>query len=73
MAAEDQSALDTVRQIEWQASLLCEALHADFNLEERELTIPQRVACMVTDCKSLYELLLSPTGTSSDREANFDA
>ena len=74
LAAEGQGGLNCAREVQWASAVLAAMWMPEFSLEKHLEQACEVVAkALVTDCKSLYDLLLSPTGTSSDREANFDA
>ena len=54
-------------------AMLCEALYGDaFSLEEREVHIRERVACVVTDCKSLYDAVRQTTPSLSEKGTIID-
>eukprot|EP00435_Cladocopium_sp_Y103_P029371 s1599_g7.t1 len=74
LAAESQSMVNATGTLEWTALLLAEALDGPFDVRNFETMLKRRPPVVVTDCKSLFDHLISVSSPTSveDRRTSID-
>lgn len=74
LAAESQSLAIASGTVEWLSLLLSEVLHGPLNLRDSHSVIQRVAPILVTDCKSLYDNIQSPSSPTSvsDRRTSID-
>ena len=74
MAAESQSMAVATGTVEWLLMLMAEVLDGSFPMSQCRTVLNRRKPIIVTDCKSLYDHLLSPSAPTAieDRRTSID-
>eukprot|EP00435_Cladocopium_sp_Y103_P055765 s362_g18.t1 len=74
LAAEAQSMVNATGTLEWMSLLLSEAIDGPFDVRNYEAVLSLRKPVVVTDCKSLYDHLISMSSPTSveDRRTSID-
>ena len=74
LAAEAQSMVSATGTLEWTSLLLSEAIDGPFDVRNYEEVLRRRKPVVVTDCKSLYDHLISVSSPTSveDRRTSID-
>ena len=74
LAAEAQSMVNATGTLEWMTLLLSEALDGPFDVRNYEAVLSRRKPVVVTDCKSLYDHLISVSSPTAveDRRTSID-
>ena len=74
LAAESQAMATASGTVEWMCLLLHEIMHGPFDVRESKQVLQQHCPILVTDCKSLYDHLQSPSSPTAveDRRTSID-
>lgn len=74
LAAESQAMATATGTAEWLSLLLCEAIDGPFELRKAREVLQHRRPIIATDCKSLFDHLISPSSPTSieDRRTSID-
>eukprot|EP00435_Cladocopium_sp_Y103_P060613 s808_g22.t1 len=74
LAAEAQSMVSATGTLEWTSLLLSEALDGPFDVRTYEAVLRRRKPVVITDCKSLYDHLISVSSPTAveDRRTSID-
>ena len=74
LAAESQSMSIATGTVEWMSLILTECLDGSFSMHECRDMLARRPPLIVTDCKSLYDHLTSPSAPTAveDRRTSID-
>ena len=74
LAAEAQSMVSATGTLEWTSLILSEALDGPFDVRTYEAVLRRRTPVVVTDCKSLYDHLVSVSSPTAveDRRTSID-
>ena len=74
LAAESQAMATATGTAEWLSLLLCEAIDGPFELRKAREVLQHRRPIVATDCKSLFDHLISPSSPTSieDRRTSID-
>eukprot|EP00435_Cladocopium_sp_Y103_P017847 s883_g4.t1 len=74
LSAEAQAMSSATGTLEWTSLLLAEALDGSFPVRDFEMMLKRRPPMVVTDCKSLYDHLISVSSPTSvdDRRTSID-
>lgn len=74
LGAESQAMSTATGTVEWLSLLLAETLDGPFDVRSYQQVLSKRPPIVVTDCKSLYDHLISPSSPTSveDRRTSID-
>jgi hypothetical protein len=74
LAAKAQSMVSATGTLEWTSLLLSEAIDGPFDVRTYEAVLRRRTPVVVTDCKSLYDHLVSVSSPTAveDRRTSID-
>eukprot|EP00435_Cladocopium_sp_Y103_P012014 s3028_g3.t1 len=74
LAAESQAMATASGTVEWMCLLLHEIIHGPFDVRDAKTVLQQHQPILVTDCKSLFDHLLSPSSPTAaeDRRTSID-
>ena len=74
MAAESQAMSVATGTVEWLSLMLAETLDGAFDVRKSREVLQRRNPIAITDCKSLYDHLISPSSPTAveDRRTSID-